>query len=103
MKGVVEDIGWRVCTTKDFFPTEPVAIYGGVVLDKDSVRAMEQKADNQGTLKSKTLQVESINKNGRKVKFFVDGTDEQSLMGLVFGRCDSKRFKISVINRFYID
>jgi hypothetical protein len=25
------------------------------------------------------------------------------LMGLVFGRCDSKRFKISVINRFYID
>lgn len=93
MQGRLEDIGMRVYTTQAFPPTHPVAVYGGAFHDEESVLYMEQMADNQGARKDKTMQVEGTAKNGKKTKFYVDGTGEQNLMGLVFGRYDSKRFK----------
>jgi hypothetical protein len=85
LQGLSQSSGLTIKTTADFFPFQPVCVYGKGFSDESRVLANEQLHDVAGTSSrcNKTLQVNAMH-GGHKKRFYVDGSVSSKLMGLIW-------------------
>jgi hypothetical protein len=81
--------GYGVFAIEDIVPAQPCSVYNGLVFDTEiGVETMESGLEEigEGHTAVYTMQVEGVNRN-KKRKFWLDGREEKTFLGLVVDIC----------------